>query len=483
MKTDAAVSGMNILIINTNRDAYPVPVLPSGACMIAEAAERAGHAVSLVDLMFTDDPDRTLKTALESTIFDVIGLSVRNIDNIDMRAPRYFISELIPLIDTIRRSSDAHIVLGGAALMVMPEEIMRATGVPCAVVGDGESVFPRLIERMARNEPWAELPGVASLVGGRYRANATVPGLSHSCSGPDYGRWLDMKAYCSHMATIPLQTKLGCRFQCVYCTYRKIEGHGYRLSEPSSVAEAVRRYASSGFKDIEFVDNVFNSPYDHAIEVCEAIISSKKHRARLQSIELSPVSFDQRLLCTMERAGFVGIGLTVESASGAVLHGLNKGFTAREVHAAAEVVRRNRLPCLWIFMMGGPGETRDTVRETLSFAEKFIRPQDAAFFNIGVRIYPRTELESIARSQGVLAPLADLLEPAFYVSPEVEADWIAGQVKLSMNSHMNFMDGDSMSFSYLPQISRLGHRMGLKPPLWRYTRLIRRGLRSVGMRV
>jgi hypothetical protein len=65
----------------------------------------------------------------------------------------------------------------------------------------------------------------------------------------------------------------------------------------------------------------------------------------------------------------------------------------------------------------------------------------------------------------------------------VEADWITGQVKQSMNSHMNFMSGDSMSFFYLPLISRLGHRLGLKPPLWRYTRIIRRGLRSIGMRV
>jgi hypothetical protein len=80
-------------------------------------------------------------------------------------------------------------------------------------------------------------------------------------------------------------------------------------------------------------------------------------------------------------------------------------------------------------------------------------------------------------------PTGSMLEPLFYISPEVEADWITGQVKQSMSSHMNFMNGDSMSFSRLPLISRLGHRLGIKPPLWRYTRFIRRGLRSVGMRV
>jgi radical SAM superfamily enzyme YgiQ (UPF0313 family) len=474
---------MNILIVSTNRNAHPVPVLPSGACVVAESVEREGHSVSVLDLMFAAEPLRTLKSVLGRTKFDVIGLSVRNIDNIDMGAPRYFINDLIPFIDTIRLFTDATLVLGGASLMVMPEEIMRATGVPCAVIGDGETVFPRLVDKLARKEPWENLPGVASLVGGKYGTNAYAPALSRLCAGPDYGRWLNMKAYRSHLATIPLQTKLGCRFQCVYCTYRKIGGAEYRLSDPENVADTTLRYASSGYGDIEFVDNVFNAPYDHAVEVCESLIRSK-HRARLQSVELNPVSFDHRLLSTMGRAGFVGIGLTVESASDPVLKGLRKGFTAREVHATAEVVKRNCLPCLWIFLFGGPGETQDTVRETLLFAEKFIRPQDAAFFNIGIRMYPGTELEAIARRQGVLSrPSDSMLAPVFYVSPEVEADWIMGQVKQSMNSHMNFMNSDSLSFSYLPQISRMGHRLGLKTPLWRYTRFIRRGLRSIGMRV
>jgi radical SAM superfamily enzyme YgiQ (UPF0313 family) len=269
----------------------------------------------------------------------------------------------------------------------------------------------------------------------------------------------------------------------VYCTYRKIEGADYRLLDPESVAETALRLTSSGLHDIEIVDNVFNAPYDHALAVCESLIRAKPH-ARFQTVELNPSSLDSRLLSAMDQAGFVGIGLTVESASDPVLKGLRKGFSAREVHAAAETVRRNRLPCFWIFLFGGPEETRETVRETLRFAEKFIRPQDVAFFSIGIRVYPGTELESIARSQGMLTlPASNMLAPLFYVSPKVEADWVMGQVKQSMNSHMNFMNGESMSFPYLPQISRLGHRLGLKPPLWRHTRFIRRGLRSIGMHV
>jgi radical SAM superfamily enzyme YgiQ (UPF0313 family) len=474
---------MRILIISTNRNVSPVPVIPIGACMVAEAAERAGHSVKVLDLMFLPDPLDAVASELKKARYDVIGLSVRNIDNNDMREPAFYISDLLPLINAIRRCSDAPVILGGASLAVMPEEILRTTGVTSAVIGDGEVTFPRLLERMARQDPYADLPGVAVLEDGKCKVNPPVSLLSDACSAPEYGRWLNMGAYRSHLATVPLQTKLGCQFRCVYCTYRKIEGDSYRLFDPESVADAAVRLTSSGLRDIEFVDNVFNVPYEHALSVCKGLIRVRS-RARFQSVELNPVHLDDELLTAMERAGFVGMGITVESASDQVLRGLRKGFTARDVYRAAETVKRHRLPCVWIFLLGGPGETRETVRETLQFAEEYIRPQDAAFFNIGIRIYPGTELESIARKQDVLTlPPGEMLSPVFYISPEVNAAWMRQRVNDSLSGHMNFMSVDSFKFPYLPLIHRLGYRLGFRTPLWRYTRYIRKGLRFMGMNV
>jgi len=478
------VKHVNILIVATNRYSSPVPVMPVGACLVAEAAERAGHRVRVLDLMFDQNPLDTLETALNKSNPDFIGLSVRNIDNNDMQNPVSFFKNLKPLMDTIRSKSPAPVVLGGAAVSVMPEELLRYTGANWAVQGDGEVVFSKLLSALSQGVLPGKLPGIAWIEDNVFTKNtSSVDRFSNGCLSPNFHRWINVHAYLSRLSTVPIQTKLGCHFKCIYCTYRKIEGHEYRLRDPEGVIDAIQNLAAAGLHDIEFVDNVFNSPYDHALTICEGLARSQSG-ARLQSLELNPLFIDDTLLTAMERAGFVGIGITVESASDIVLDKLKKGFTAKDVYHAAQVIKRHNLPCLWIFMLGGPGESEVTVKETLRFAEQYIRPKDVAFFNIGIRIYPGTELEHRAREEGVLAaPPGEMLEPVFYVSPALDLNWLTETMRQTMATHMNYINSNTIGLSFLPAINRLGYRLGVKSPLWRYTRYIRRGLRVLGMDV
>jgi radical SAM superfamily enzyme YgiQ (UPF0313 family) len=433
--------------------------------------------------MFEKDAAKAIGRALSEHPPDLVGISVRNIDNNDLHAPVFFLRELRSLLAAVRAGTDAPIVLGGAAVGVMPEHLLRLTEATCCALGDAESVFPPLLERLSRGETPAGLPGVGVIEGGVYRAEPATAAAACRCRPPAFRRWLDIRAYLTRLCTVPVQTKLGCSFHCVYCTYRKLEGGSYRLSEPVAVAEEVSRLAGDGLRHIEFVDNVFNAPREHALGICEQL-ARRTHRASLQSLELNPLFVDDELFGALESAGFAGVGITVESAADTVLAGLRKGFGAEHVRRAAAVVRRHRLPCAWIFMFGGPNETRETVRETLRFAERHVRPSDIAFFGCGIRVYPGTELETIARAQGVLSLSAEeMLEPVFYVSPEVEADWIRGEVKAALRRNMRFMSGDSLGFRFLPQLHRAGYALGLRPPLWTRTAAVRRALRAVGMDV
>jgi len=454
--------------------------MPVGACIAAESAERVGNAVSFLDLMFSKDPLSAVKSEIKKTKPDIVGLSIRNIDNNNMQNPVAFFRELPPIMDVIRGNTHAPVVIGGAAVGVMPEDILRFTGASFAVAERGEIAFPRLLDASSRNENPYQVQGIAWLDNRAFRRNP-VKSSPHEYSSPDFKKWIDVDSYYSLQATVPVQSKRGCPHKCVYCTYAIAEGHNYHLYDPDEVVGRIERLVIEGIRDIEFVDNVFNSPYDHAISVCEALINSRLN-ARFQTLELNPLFIDDTLLTAMERAGFTGIGITAESASNRVLNSLKKGFTSEHVYNAAQCVKRHGLPCVWMFMLGGPGETQDTVMETLKFAEEYIRPIDVAFFNIGIRIYPGTELEHIARRQGVLTlPSHEMFEPVFYLSPDVNIEWLTNKLNAAMAQNFNFINSGSISLPFLSAIYKLSRKFGVKPPLWRHTSFIRRGLRFMGV--
>jgi radical SAM superfamily enzyme YgiQ (UPF0313 family) len=430
--------------------------------------------------MFQPRPLEAVETALKNSSPDVVGLSVRNLDNNDMQAPVEFVTDLAAITQAVRQFSAAPLVLGGPAVGVMPEPLLRRTGADYAVLGDGEAVFPPLLQALGNGQDLEAVPRLAWLEDNRYRVSVDTPcPLNNAAIMPQFSQWLDLKAYRANLAAIPMQSKRGCPFACIYCTYGNSEGRGYRVFPPAEVAAAVGRVSALGFKDIEFVDNVFNSPYDQALALCGSLAATR-HRARLVSLELNPAFTDGRLLQAMEKAGFVGVGVTAESAADLVLARLKKGYTADGVERAADAIRRGKLPCFWIFLLGGPGETAATVMETIRFARRVLRPGDVALLSIGIRIYPGTELEAIARQEGVLSGSAqEMLQPAFYFNPGLDLAWTVDQVRRAAGENLNILHEGSLSHPWLPAVNRFFHRLPLRP-LWRHTRAIRRVVRLLG---
>jgi radical SAM superfamily enzyme YgiQ (UPF0313 family) len=474
---------MRVLIVSTNRSHKPLPVLPYGACLVAESASRSGHVVQLLDLMFERNPTTILKEVLNQFNPQVVGFSVRNIDNNDMIHPVAYIEEVNRLADVIRRNSPARLVLGGAAIPIMPLQLLHATGADWAVMWDGDILFPQLLNILNRGGNPADIPGIVSPNQTDNRQSPNYEGGNPPrILAPDLRKWINVKSYASMFSPVPLKTQWGCPFDCIYCTYPITEGKEYRLASPAQVVADVRQLINCGATDIEFVDNVFNSPYEHALGVCRALAAAEfTHKVRFHTVELNPAFLDDELLNAMESAGFAGIGITAESAVDPVLTGLGKNYCAADVAKAATLVNRHKIPCFWVFLLGGPGETQESVHATLEFAGKEIRSSDPVFFNVGLRIYPGTKLEILARAEGILRKPADqMLEPSFYFSSHLDTGWLQATLKNAVRRHFNFITPNEFSLPFLDKVYRLAYRVGLKPPIWRYTRLIRRGLNLIG---
>jgi radical SAM superfamily enzyme YgiQ (UPF0313 family) len=351
----------------------------------------------------------------------------------------------------------------------MPQELWRRTGVDYVVAGNGEESFKRLLEAIECDIKPRNIPGLVCNEGSDVRMNLPSQASYDSCTAPDFSQWIDVGAYRANNVPATLQTKRGCPLKCVYCTYNICEGKEYRLATPSSVASAVSCLVKQGFNDIDFVDNVFNAPYEHAIGVC-AELRGAFRGVKFHTMDLSPLGIDDALLSAMENAGFSSIGITAESASDTVLRNLGKPYSLSHLSKAALCVRRHKIPAMWIFMLGGPGETVDSVNETFAFARENVRRQDTVFFNTGIRIYPGTELENIARREGVLAATAqDMLEPVSYCSAQINRTWLNGAVRRQVVLHKNFIDTNSFSIPFLPALSKIASFCGFRYPIWKYT--------------
>ena len=476
--------GARVLLVSTNRERQPYPVVPNGLACVASALDAAGHSVEFLDLCFAKNAVASARAAASRFRPDVIGVSVRNIDNSDAIALRHYTPEARGVLHALREAApSARVVAGGAAFGVAPEALFRDLAVDYAVAGDGERASVALIDALSSGTGAAidALPGLVR------ERNGTVvftpPGEDadlDSLPRPSLHRWIDLARYQRHGATIPIQTKRGCVYKCVYCTYRNVEGWGYRTRDPELVTDEIEELkVKAHIRHFDFVDSTFNSPPGHALRVCEAI-TRRKLNVHLDTTNFTPAAASSELLRAMTLAGFRTLGITAESASDPVLEKLEKGFTAAKVREVAERVEKHGIKTLWIFLVGGPGETTQTVEETLSFARWRLERGDAVYLTVGLRIYPGTTLHRIAISEGIVPSASSLLDPTFYFSSELHFEETVARLKRFAAEHPRFMFSADSRSMILPYLTRTASLLRLPRPHWQYMGLFQRVSRAIG---
>ncbi len=410
---------MRIVLISANTEQITMPVLPIGMARVAAAVENAGHEVKILNLMRPEHVSDSLDEALRGFEPEVIGISVRNIDDQHRESPNFLLPPVKGIVEECRRLSRATLVLGGPGYSIFPEEVLEYLQADYGIRGEGEHAFPLLLDRLERGLSRSDVPGLVSPREGERQEPRRIRNLDgYPLPQPDKHLLIPAEENREEL-WVPFQTRRGCPMCCSYCSTPLIEGDFIRRQSVAAAVANLKAYAAAGYKRFFFVDNTFNLPPSYAEALCDAIIEAGLDIA-WQAI-IYPVRINPRLAKKMARAGCVGAGLGFESGSPGILRALNKRFSLEDVRHTATVLADQGISRMGFLLLGGPGETRETVEESIAFADS-LNPE-LMKVTPGIRVYPHTALAEQAIARGLAKSHRDLLHPTFYLEPELEG-WL-----------------------------------------------------------
>ena len=391
---------MKILLVSANTLKVPYPVYPIGLDHVAASID-ARHVVQIADLNVVGGAE-ALADTIKQFAPDLVGISLRNIDNTDTTEPMGYIGGYRSVVEAVRRSCEAPVVLGGSGFTLFPRRIMQALGADYGIVGEGERLN-QLIDTLESGQIPRNLPGI--VVKGAGLGDLPPPWQGDRYARPhrppDHLEW-----YLAHGAMLNLQTKRGCPFRCIYCTYPLIEGRRLRLVDPMEAARTALALEEAGARYLYITDSSFNADIDHSLAVARAF---KQTGLKIPwGAFFTPMALPDGYFDTLAAAGLKHVEFGTDALSEAVLKAYAKPFTVDQVVSAHEAALAAGRHVAHYLLLGGPGETLQTLDETLACADRLRRT--VLFLFCGMRIYPHTALCRQAVAEQDLAADTDLLK-------------------------------------------------------------------------
>jgi hypothetical protein len=407
-----------VLLVNTN--AMQPPVAPIGLDYVGSALEAAGIEVSLLDLAFVAGaqhaaPLRSLVQdelirATERYTPDVVGLTVRNTDDCCLATRDFFLPRIADWIALLKRHCQAPIVVGGIGFSVMPREAFAFVDADYGIAGDGEQAFPRLVHSLKGDRlppyPTSQMDDITGLLwrkpDGEVMFNPPVP--ADASQWPlSLRRLADNARYVREGGMVGIETKRGCPAGCIYCADPVAKGRQSRLRPPRIVVEEIRDLLAQGADIYHTCDSEFNLPGDHGRAVCEAVIEAGLGERIRWFAYCSPIPFDEPTARLYRRAGCRGINFGTDSGNDAMLARLGRAHRRSDIVAAVAATRAAGMSCMLDLLLGGPGESRESLRETIELARSC--GADRVGLSVGIRIYPGTSFARNFLECGGTTPL------------------------------------------------------------------------------
>lgn len=289
--------------------------------------------------------------------FDVIGITVYS--------PVYF--EVIAIFNKVRQIyPKAKIVLGGPYVTTMEEDILKETPADFAVYGEGEITFSEIISHIKGDMKIEDIDGVIYFnKRGEIVKNSPRKKIENldSIPFPAYDIF-DMDRYPLHRVA----TSRGCPFSCVWCNSSSVWGFSYRHRSVENVIEELKSLIDNyGKKIFVFTDNSFNVSLDWTNDFCDKLMEEKIDI--LWSVSFRADIINQETANKMRKSGCYNVSIGIESANNEMLKKINKATNIEKISEGIKILKNAGIEVMSQFVMGSPGETLDTIKESIEYAK------------------------------------------------------------------------------------------------------------------
>jgi len=357
---------MRVLLINPPYPVVESLTMPLGLLYLAARLEQAGCEVYLEDLQLSRSPLARLEAALRLHRPAVVGVTSFSLN----------LSVASKILQKVKRlSAETVTVWGGPHVSFDDREVLhRHPWVDVVVRGEGEETLAEVGERVRQGKSLEGVLGI-SWRGeeGNIQTNPPRPFRQELDQLPRPA-WhlLKLSQYRAFGDGASLMTSRGCPHRCVFCVGRKMIGAKGRFRKPEAVVDEMEALTRLGFRRIRIEDDLFTFRKERALAICKEM---DRRGLAIRWRAYSRVdTIDAELLGWMKRTGCERLLYGAESGSPEILRKIRKGITPEQTRRAVEMTREAGIGVLASFVLGLPGETPQTLQQTMDFAESLQVP-------------------------------------------------------------------------------------------------------------
>lgn len=346
---------MRIAVVATPYPLEENPSPPLGLTYVAAAFVAVGAEVRILDYIVSGYSKEKISKQLDNFQPDAVGAT-----SVTMN---FYEAQKI-LRDVKNCNSDIITMIGGPHVSFAAAQTLRqCPEIDLIVIGEAEDTIAELTPVLKQKKKWRGIPGLA------YRENGDViitdkrPFIDNvdRISLPSRSL-LPIFRYRALGFPVSMITSRGCPNACIFCLGRKMVGAKIRRRTANCVLDEIEEILGLGFERINIADDLFTSDKERVLEICEGI---NKRGLKLGWSAFARVdTVNPEILAAMAAAGCDSISFGVETGDPQMLQRIRKGIRLEHAAPAMQMCKDVGILPHVSFMVGLPGETKETMRAT-----------------------------------------------------------------------------------------------------------------------